>query len=267
MIGRAGPGVDAGASFDLAGQKCDIWNMNENTQPDPSRLIERLQIRLPLIGFYDAPDPALFGPLVEPAPGQCVFCAYGRWLEGKTLHLTKELYGCGGAAGSFFGLQTRPRDEFIKFLADDEGLKASHALMEKWLDVRRTYRAENDHLFIGPLRESAWPFAKTVTFLVDPDKLAALAVGAQYRAAPGDPPPVIAPFGSGCSQLVPFPDLAIAQASIGSTDIAMRQHVPPDIMAFVVTRRMFEDLCALDERSFLYKPFLDRLKKARGGRL
>jgi hypothetical protein len=244
-----------------------MWSMSEDKRPDPSRLLDRLDIRLPLVGFYDAPDPALFDPLVEPGPGQCVFCAYKDWLGGKTLHLTKERYGCGGAAGSLFGLQTRPKEEFIKFLADDEGLKASHALMEKWLAVRRTYLAKNDHLFIGPLREKAWPFAKTVTFLVNPDQLSALAIGAQYRAAPGDPPPVIAPFGSGCSQLVPFPDLAAAQASIGSTDIAMRRHVPADLMTFVVTRKMFEELCALDERSFLYKPFLERLKQARGGRL
>src|SRR5512138_130573 len=237
--------------------------MSQDLQPDPARLIERLQIGLPLIGFYDAPDPALFGPLVEPEPGQCVFCSFRDWLDGTTLHLTRERYGCGGAASSLFGLQTRPREEFIKFLADDEGLKASHALMEKWLKVRRTYRAGNGHIFIGPLRESAWPFAKTVTFLVDPDQLSALAIGAQYRTAPDDPPPVIAPFGSGCSLLVPFEDLEAARASIGSTDIAMRQHIPPDIMAFVATRGMFRDLCALDERSFLYKPFLERLKKAR----
>lgn len=241
--------------------------MNKDRQPNPARLIERLDIRFPLIGFYDAPDPALFGPLVEPGPGQCVFCAFQDWLEGKTLHLTKERYGCGGAGGSLFGLRTRPRNEFIKFLADDEGLKASHALMEKWLKVRRTFRAENAHLFIGPLREEAWPFARTVTFLVNPDQLAALAIGAQYRSSPGDPAPVIAPFGSGCSQIVPFADLSIPQASIGSTDIAMRPHIPPDILGFAVTRKMFQELCALDERSFLYKPFLERLKKARGGRL
>jgi len=241
--------------------------MSGKDQPDPSRLLDRLQITLPLIGFYDAPDPALFSPLIEPGPGQCVFCAYKDWLEGRTLHLTKERYGCGGAAGSLFGLQTRPKEEFIKFLADDEGLKASHALMEKWIKVRRAYRAVNGHLFIGPLKEPAWAFARTVTFLVDPDQLSALAIGAQYRAAPDDPPPVIAPFGSGCSQLVPFKDLAIPQASIGATDIAMRPHFPRDVLTFAVTKPMFERLCALDERSFLYKPFLERLKKARGGRL
>lgn len=241
--------------------------MNQKEQPDPERLQERLQISLPLIGFYDAPDPALFGPLVEPGPGQCVFCFYKDWLAGRTLHLTKERYGCGGAAGSLFGVQTRPRKEFIKFLADDEGLKASHVLMEQWIDARHAYHAENSHLMIGPLKEGAWACARTVTFLVNPDQLSALAIGAQYRSAPDDPPPVTAPFGSGCSQLAPFKDMRIAQACVGGTDIAMRQHLPPDILMFSVTRTMFEQLCGLDERSFLYKPFLERLKKARGGRL
>ncbi len=238
--------------------------MKKETQPNPGRLKKRLDIKLPLIGFYDAPDPALFKPLIEPKSSDCIFCYYKNWIKGETLHLTKDRYGCGGAGHSLWGIQTRPRKAFIEFLVDDEGLKASHALMEKWIDARQPYRAEHPHLFIGPLREEAWPYAKTVTFLVNPDHLSALAIGAQYHSAPEDPPPVIAPFGSGCSQLIPFKNLDIPQASIGSTDIAMRQHIPPDILTFVVTRPMFRQLCALDERSFLYKPFLQRLRLARG---
>jgi hypothetical protein len=253
--------------FDSGHEKWDIKSMTQEKQPVPERLQKRLDIKLPLIGFYDAPDPALFGSLVEPDPGQCVFCFYKDWMAGRGLLLTKERAGCGGAMSSLFGVETRPRKEFIKFLADDEGLKASHALMEKWIDVRRAYRAENGYLVIGPLKEKAWAYAKTITFFVNPDQLSALAIGAQYRSSPDDPPPVIAPFGSGCSQLVPFQDLGIAQASIGALDIAMRRHIPPDILTFTVTRPMFKRLCELDERSFLYKPFLQRLKEARGGKL
>ena len=40
--------------------------MTKETQPNPDRLKKRLDIKLPLIGFYDAPDPALFKPLVAP---------------------------------------------------------------------------------------------------------------------------------------------------------------------------------------------------------
>ncbi len=85
------------------------------------------------------------------------------------------------------------------------------------------------HLFLGPLKERAWPYVKTVTFLVNPDQLSALAIGA--------------------------------------TDIALRRHIPPDILTFTVTRLMFKRLCELDERSFLSKPFLQWLRQARGGRL
>lgn len=238
--------------------------MNKEIQPNPDRLRQRLDIKTLILGFYDAPDPALFKPLVEPKLSECVFCFYKDWTKGKTLHLTRERYGCGGAGHSLWGIQTRSRKDFIEFLVDDEGLKASHALMEKWLDARRVYRPEQAHLFIGPLREEAWPYARTITFFVNPDQLSALSIGAQYHSAPEDPPPVIAPFGSGCSQLIPFHDLNIPQASIGSMDIAMRQHIPADILSFTVTRRMFKQLCDLDERSFLYKAFLRRLRKARG---
>ena len=51
---------------------------------------------------------------------------------------------------------------------------------------------------------------------------------------------------------------------MGSTDIAMRHVLPADLLAFTVTQPMFEQLCALDEHSFLGKGFLKRLKKARG---
>jgi hypothetical protein len=236
-------------------------------QPDPERLKTRLDIETPLIGFYDAPDPAAFEPLISPQGRQCVHLFYENWLQGKTLHLTEGRYGCRGARHWMWGLQIRPRKEFLEFLADEEGLKASQALMGKWIDATKPYKAEHPHLFLGPIKEATWPFAKSITFLVNPDQMSALAIGAQYRSAPEDPPPVIAPFGSGCSQFLPFNDLGVAQASIGATDIAMRQHLPPNMLTFTVTRSMFRQLCELDERSFLFKALLERLKQSRGGRL
>jgi hypothetical protein len=247
--------------------ECDKWAMIKERQPDPGLLRKRLDIQTPIVGFYDAPEPTLFEPLVSPGERACVFSFYCPWLEGRTLHITKDRYGCGGAGHWMWGIQFRSRKAFLEFLVDEEGLKASHALMGKWIDAARPYQAEHAHLFLGPLKEKAWPYIKTITFLVNPDQLSALAIGAQYHSAPGDPPPVIAPFGSGCSQLQPFKNLKIAQASIGATDIAMRQHIPPDMLAFTVTSLMFRQLCELDEKSFLGKPFLQRLKKARGGKI
>jgi len=234
--------------------------------PDPTTLLQIAGIEIPLVGFYDAPDPAAFEPLAAPKPRTraCVFSFYRRWLQGQTLHITAGNPGCGGAGHWLCGLENRMRQEFIEFLADDEGLKASHELMGRWLDWTRPYRQEHPHILIGPLRESQYDYLKSVTFFVDPDQLALLMLGAQYRSAPGDPPPVIAPFGSGCMQLVTLlDDLNIPQAVLAATDVAMRQYVPRDILALTVTKPMFEQLCTLDERSFLHKPFWARLRQSR----
>jgi hypothetical protein len=236
-------------------------------QPDASNLIKIAGIKTKLVGFYDAPDPTSFEPLVTPKPDTrvCIFAFYKAWLRGETLHLTGDNYGCGGAANSLFNIQTRSREEFVKFLADDEGLRASHDLVNSWLDKRKPYQPQYKNIFIGPLKNDMYRYLKTVTFFVNPDQLSLLMTGAYYHSSPDDPAPVIAPFGSGCMELAPaFIDLKLPQAIIGATDIAMRQYLPPDILAFTVTRPMFDRLCSLDQKSFLYKPFWKRLQKSRG---
>jgi len=236
-------------------------------QPDSTNLLERIGLTIPLVGFYDAPDTEPFEPLVEPKSGRgaCMFAFYKQWLRGKTLHLTRDNFGCGGAGHWLCDVVTRSREDFVKFLVDDEGLKSSHDLMDQWLDHGEGYKQEHDHLLVGPLQGGQYEHLKSVTFYVNPDQLGVLMLGAQYNSAPSDPLPVIAPFGSGCMQLVsPFEDLSVPQAIVGATDIAMRQYLPPEVLAFTVTRPMFEQLCGLDERSFLYKPFWRNLRKARG---
>ncbi|MCR4440344.1 MAG: DUF169 domain-containing protein [bacterium] len=237
-------------------------------QPDASRLLQAARSQLPLIGLYDAPDPALFAPTVQPEPGTrtCLFSFYGSWLKGQFVHLNAERYGCGGAGRWLFGLTTRSREEFVKFLVEEEGLTASSELMEQWLQAATSFQPQHGNVFVGPLRPEAYSYLNTVSFLVDPDQLSLLIIGAHYHAAPYEPPPVLASFGSGCSQLVAlFPDLSRAQAAIAGTDIAMRQHLPRDLLLFTVTKPMFERLCALDGRSFLYKPFWQRLLRSRQG--
>lgn len=236
-------------------------------QPDPSDLLAAMHLEIPPIGLYDAPEPKPFEPLISPRPGtrSCMFAYYAQWLAGNTLHLTRENHGCGGAGHWLWDIESRSRQDFVRFLVDDEGLKASHELMGRWLDHSKPYQPHHPHLLIGPLRPDQYGFLKTVTLFADPDQLSALILGAHYRRGPDDPPPVIAPFGSGCMELAPlFADLDLPQAIIGATDIAMRQYLPPEVLAFTVTRPLFESLCQLDERSFLHKPFLARLHKARG---
>lgn len=236
-------------------------------QPNPNNLIKQVRLTVPLIGFYDAPDTTLFKPLIRPRSGRrtCVFAFYDQWLKGKTLHITEDNAGCGGACHWLFNRETRSSEDFIEFLVDEEGLKASHDLMNQWLDHSKPYKPDNPNIMIGPLKADQYEYLKTITFYVNPDQLSSLMLGAQYNNAPGDPPAVIAPFGSGCMELLPlFVDLNIPQAIVGATDIAMRQYLPPDILAFTVTKPMFQQLCELDHRSFFYKPFWRDLMKARG---
>jgi hypothetical protein len=235
-------------------------------QPDSSRLLERIGVTSPPVGFYDAPELAPFEPVVrvESGDSSCLFSFYENWMNGETLLLTRESFGCRGAGSCLFGVATRSPEAMVTFLVDEEGLKSSRDLMHRWIDRRGSYVPEHPNLLIGPLRPDQYGHLKTVTFYVNPDQLAALILGANYHSGPDDPAPVVAPFGSGCSQLLPlFADLAVPQAIVGATDIAMRQWLPPDALAFTVTRPMFERLCELDERSFLFKPFLQRLQRAR----
>lgn len=234
--------------------------------PNPAKLLRELGIATPLIGFYDAPDSSPFEPLVRPEAGKraCLFAFYENWLEGETVHITRDHFGCPGAARHLCDMEVGSRKGLVKFLVDGEGLKASHELMNQWLDCMEEYKPAHPNLLVGPLRESQDDYLKSVTFLVNPDQLGALILGAHYNHAPGGPSPVLAPFGSGCMELVTlFDDLEKPQAVLGATDIAMRQFLPPDVLAFTVTRPLFTQLCELDENSFLHKPFWNNLKKAR----
>jgi len=234
--------------------------------PNPTGLLKRLDIHTPLIGFYDAPETAPFAPVVTPGRGHvCVFSFYDHWLQGQTLLLAGDNFGCGGASHHLGNRPTRERGEFLEFLVETEGLRESTEMMGRWVDSYRPFRKEHPYLLIGPLKDEQYDYLRTITFLVNPDQLSALVIGANYHFTPGDPAPVLAPWGSGCGELIcDFVDLEVPQAAIGMTDLAMRHHVPPDVMAFTVTKPMFERLCALDERSFLGKAFLKNLRKARG---
>lgn len=237
-------------------------------QPDPSAILARLSIDEPLVGFYDATNPTPFEPLVTPGSRQCVFASFEAWRQGKTLHLTREKHGCGG--GHLFGIAGRSRQEMVEFLCDEEGLRADHELMNLWLDSAKSYRPAHEHLLIGPLQPDQYEYLRTVTFYVNPDQLAVLCMGATYYSRPSDLPPVLAPFGSSCMQLITlFDDLEAPQAVIGTTDHSVRKYLEPWMLAFTVTRTMFEHLCRWgdDPRSSLHSAFTDGLLRARGGSL
>ncbi len=94
-------------------------------QPDPSALINKIGLKIPLVGFYDAPGTEPFEPLVKLGKKghNCVFAFFKQWINGKTLHLTKNHYGCGGAGHWICGIEGRSRENYLDFLVNTEGLK------------------------------------------------------------------------------------------------------------------------------------------------
>jgi len=232
--------------------------------PDPQELLEIAGIETPLIGFYDVPDIKPFEPFSTPE--RCFFSSYSDWQMGFSTSITVGESSCRGGGYWMGGVEFTTREDFAHRLNQREGFKSSDRLMCDWLEHLKPYQIKNGHVVIGPLNEDHYEYLKTITFYVNPDQLSLLMHGAEYNNASIENNPIIAAFGSGCGQMAALLgdlDTDVPKAVIGATDMAMREHLPPDILAFTVNKPMYEQLCKLDESSFLHKHFWKRLKKMR----
>ncbi len=231
----------------------------------PDELIQIAGISYPLVGVYDVPDATPFQPVATAA--SCIFEHFAAWQNGDSTvidHETAASFGCPGAGYWMCGIQSMPTEAVADYLACAEGLKASTDVMCRWLKNLPPYTVHHSAIVVAALREDQTEFLKTVTFFVNPDQLALLLTGAEYLNASPRKNPVIAQYGSGCGQLLTlFPDLDEPLAVVGATDIAMRKHLPQDTLAFTMTKPMFEQLCRLDDGSFLHKTFWRELQQAR----
>ena len=234
-------------------------------KPDPTNLLNVLEISNPLIGYYDAPKKSPFEPFT--AAKQCIFSCYQGWVRGKSTCLSEQAVRtieCPGAGYWNCNVTSVPREHVAHFLAVEEGLKASTDLMCQWLENQPPNNKEHENIVTGPLRMEQYEYLKTITFYVNPDQISLLITGAEYHNSSASYYPVTAAFGTGCGQLAAvFNDFTTPKAVIGGTDIAMRPYLPSDTLAFTVTKPMFEKLCQLDEKSFLHKSFWKNVKQAR----
>lgn len=227
-------------------------------------LCEAMGIDTIPLGVYDAPDPDRFAPFVPLK--RCIFDHYADFQSGFSVLIDHSTKGCPGCGYWMFGKESFPsRAAMVNFLVEKEGLREHAGHMENWLTAHPPRTATHGHIVLGPFREPEKAVLRTLTFFVRPDQLGSLIIGANYSADGDHPDAVLAPFGSACGLLYTmFPDLSLAQAIIGGTDIAMRQHLPLDVLAFTVTAPMLERLLRLDEgNSFLGKPWLKRLQQTR----
>ena len=218
------------------------------------RLMKKLRLHTPLLAVYDATPSEAFAPVFEPEGDDCCFSYYDRWIAGETLALKRGGAGCKGAHRAL-GIERSIPPHMAHFLTDGvgapkgEGLRATPEIAQEYLDRAKPPTPESGSVLVGPLRLDQWEKVRSVTFLVDPDRLAALTTLAGYWSAENV---VAAPFGSACSFFwKSFNEVEGAQAIIGGTDVAMRRYLPTAIMTLTVAPDHFAKMLGVPENSFL----------------
>ncbi len=232
------------------------------------RMTKKLRLDTPLIAVYDAAPGEAFAPVVEAKERTCCFAYYTQWLDGQTVVFKKGGGGCPGGHRAF-GLEKDYPDYMAHFLTDGEGapmgegLKASSELAQEFLDNAVPPEISGDTVLIGPLRLDQWDSVQTVTFLVDPDRLAGTMTLAGFWSGRDV---VKAPFSSGCGMIwrSVVEDDDLDPAVIGCTDLAMRRYVPPEIISLTVSPARFEQMLTFPDHAFLYKSWWNELMDSRG---
>jgi hypothetical protein len=229
----------------------------DSVRPTPAavdRLMHKLRLTTPVIAVYDTKPSEAFAPMFEPEETDCCFSHYDRWVAGETLVLKKGGGGCKGAHRAL-GIERATPPFMAHFLTDGvgapkgEGLRATAEIAQEMLDRGKPPVPAQETVLIGPLRVDQWDVVRSVTFLVDPDRLAALTTLAGYWSAENV---VAAPFGSACSFLwKSFNELDEALAVIGGTDVAMRRYLPTAILTLSIAPWHFARMLTVPERSFL----------------
>lgn len=248
--------------------------MNVNQQ-SIKRLTDALRLDTPIIAIYDADPSPDFEPLVQAKGRACCFAYYQRWLKGETLVVKGNggtfqapENGCPGMQNAL-GLGKGYPPWMAHFLTDGkngapmgEGLKATPELAQEFLDHAQAPRLSGRHVLIGPLKLERWSDVRSLSFMVDPDRLSALMTLSAYWSS--DPDEIAAPFSSGCGlmwrELINFDrDRPI----IGCTDIAMRKYLPPHILCLSVSPARFEKMVNFPDGAFLNREWWNELMDSR----
>jgi hypothetical protein len=113
----------------------------------------------------------------------------------------------------------------------------------------------SEYVVLKPVVQVVEPDHPTlVIFLANPDQLSALMVLSNYNRAESEH--VIAPFGAGCQSILfgyAEAESETPRAIIGFSDITVRKLVDKDILSFTVPWKMFLEMEANVEGSFLQK--------------
>ena len=112
---------------------------------------------------------------------------------------------------------------------------------------------------------------QVVIFFADPDQLSALVILANYGRETNEN--VVIPYAAGCQTvgIYPYREAAadVPRAVVGLTDISarayIRQQLGDNLMTFAVPLKMFQEMEANVEGSFLERPVWEKLAEGKPG--
>lgn len=234
--------------------------------------------------------------LTDEKPEAALQLKEGRWgcvaahmlavSKGKTAAFDRKSYGCpGGGVGLGFG-NAYERECFAidKLLSTGDGEAAAPArasshmaegerfyrtpeLVRQWVSRLPLTEVPTEHVVMKPLASVTEADSPTlVVFLVSPDQLAALVVMTDFSR--GSAEPAIAPFGGACQSIIyGYAEAArdVPRGVVGFFDIAQRHRVPRDTLSYTVPWKLFLQMEADVEGSFLELGDWQRLRERQSG--
>ena len=237
-----------------------------------SRLVEAIALKLSPVAVIltdEKPEAAL--QFKEGGWG-CVAATMLAVSKGKTAVFDRQSYGCpGGGVGLGFGNTYEQRcfaiDKLLStgdpeaakqyrsgsHMAEGERFMKSPELVRQWLSRLPITEVPTEYVVMKPLdliSETDPP--ELVVFLVNPDQLSALIVITDFSRGRGEA--AIAPYGGSCqSVLYGYAEAKrdVPRGVLGFFDIAQRHRVPRDILSYTVPWKLFLQMEADVEDSFL----------------
>jgi uncharacterized protein (DUF169 family) len=271
-----------------------------------SRIAQALEVEHPPVAVLFADDKPEGAMQFAPGKWGCVMWLLATAAKGRPAVADRETFGCiGGGVGLGFGNQyeswpggvecfhrflstgiegwdkgaeiadqLRPhlrRESFEELLHGERYVK-SPDLVRRFVDTLPFFEIPTSYVVFKPL-EGIGPNERpeTIVFLVDPDRLSALVVLANYSRDGCDN--VVIPFAAGCQTVGIFPyrearDVA-PKAVVGLTDLSARRYIGDqlggNLMSFAVPFGLFEAMEADVEGSFLERPTWQTLLERRRG--
>jgi uncharacterized protein (DUF169 family) len=190
--------------------------------------------------------------------------------KGKTAFFDRKTYGCmGGGTGLGFGdcYKDFPIDYFLSTgikdfqtnvrtrtsLEEGEAYIKTPELAKIFVNTLPMRDVATEYIVFKPLSEvTENEKPEMVIFIVNPDRLSALVVLANYGRESNES--VMSPFGAGCQSTIygySENEKKNPRAIIGFFDISARKFIDKNLLSFSVPFKMFEEMEANVEGSFL----------------